>query len=112
MMLRAISATQLNSINGLPNKLRNSANIRENSAVLARNRRGIGTAFAEFAELGSQALDFIVRRSFAALRSLTPLSLKSLDMFAAAEFPHTPCAHFRALEGRAKRRVRLMGGAP
>jgi hypothetical protein len=107
MMLRAISATPCNGINGLPHKLRNSANLRENPARLVQDRWRIGATSAEFAELGVQAIDFIMRRSFAALRSLTPLSLKSLDMFAAAEFPHTPCAHFRALEARAK----LMGGA-
>jgi hypothetical protein len=111
-MLRAISATPRNSINELPHKLRNYANLRKNSARLVRNRREFRAASAEFAELGAQVIDFVVRRSFAASRSLTPYPLKSLDLFAAAEFPHTPCAHFRALEGRAKRRVHFMGGAP
>jgi hypothetical protein len=37
------------------------------------------------------------------VRKCLPYPLKSLDLFAAAEFPHTPCAHPRALEGGARR---------
>jgi hypothetical protein len=103
-MQKATSATMLNDFNwrgsyfrtpaGLPQNLRKSG-----AEVLRRLRRSVW-----------KSNDFNGRGGSRKCGSLLPRPLISMDLFAAAEFPHTPCAHFRALEGRAKRRVHLMGG--
>lgn len=100
----ATSATILNDFNGRGSYFRTSAglpqNLRKSGAeVLRRLRRSIW-----------KSNDFNGRGGSRKCGSLLPRPLISLDLFAAAEFPHTPFAHFRAREARAKRLVRLMGG--
>lgn len=97
MNIRGTSAIKLNEINSYGSHVRVSAGL---------PRRVPGRFAAVCGSLRKsrrKSLISLYGGSLAEVRKSLPLPLKSLDLFTAAEVPHTPYARVRARERRAHR---------